>query len=116
MMLTGGAQAYGSLSIETTKFIGNSADIEGGADIAADGTGLFKMKDNLESLASLYAPDGLVPLGWVYDYSERPMTFRDTVYLPQYVQLKMKFQNDTPPVDPEPVEPEEPVDPTPTDP
>ena len=115
-ILGGAIFADGALSIETTKFIGNSADIEGGADIAADGTGLFKMKDNLESLASLYAPDGLVPLGWVYDYSERPMTFRDTVYLPQYVQLKMKFQNDTPPVDPEPVEPEEPVDPEPEEP
>jgi len=110
-ILGGAIFATNTLSIEATKFIGNSADIEGGADIAADGTGLFEMKDNLETLTSIYAPDGLVPLGWVYDYAERPMTFRTEVYLPPYVQLKMKFQNDTPPVDPEPEEPEEPADP-----
>lgn len=117
-ILGGAIFAYDVLSIETSKFIGNIADIEGGADIAADGTGLFQMKDNLETLTSIYAPDGLVPLGWVYDYTERPMILRGTVYLPQYVQLKMKFQSETPsvdpdPVDPTPTEPEEPGEPDP---
>lgn len=117
-ILGGAIFAYNTLTIETTKFIGNSADVEGGADIAADGKGLFKMSDTLETLTSIYAPDGLVPLGWIYDYTERPMTFRETVFLPEYIQLKMKFQEDTPPVDPDPEEPidPDPVDPTPTEP
>ena len=105
--IVGGAIcASGDLTINTTKFIGNSAD-EGGADIAHDEWGMFILSDNFETLTSIYAEDGFVPLGWIYDYRETPMIFSGIVEFPQYNLLKMKFQESAT----MPEEPDEPINP-----
>lgn len=107
----------GDMSIEKTKFYGNTS-VSGGSDIAFEPAGHLRLYDNLETLTSLFKDDGLVPLGWGYDYE-------DSVIAPlpgengftHYIQLRLKFDNSTsePLPEPEPTpEPEPKPDPTPS--
>jgi hypothetical protein len=112
----GGIWNAGVLSIVTTKIYGNTA-LNGGGDISSEISASIHLQDSDETIAELYEETGASPDGWYYDYPNRKL---DTEFLPSTVPLLLKFhfQDDAPPVDPEPEEPADPdpVDPIPTEP
>ena len=87
----------GNMTIERTKIYNNTA-VDGGSDIAFDEWVMLVLSDSLDDLVSMYASDGIVPLGWFYDYNTtQAINIPGMVRKINYTQLKLKFEGtDTP--------------------
>lgn len=119
----GGIANGGTLNISNSKIYGNTAAIAG-ADVGNQAGSAITLQDSIEDLVALFAPEQILPTGWVSDYDEENP-------LPEYMGvdpyaknalLKLAFEvvepEPTPEPDPDPApDPEpEPDDPTPEEP
>lgn len=83
----GGISSTGALTVTNSKIYGNTAQ-QGGSDIASGNWATLTLSDNLNTLTSLFADSGLIPIGWVSDYR---ITIPSTVEAPQFIGLRMEF-------------------------
>lgn len=96
----GGISSSGELTITDSKIYANTAG-KSGADIASGIWGYLTLNDSISTLVALFEDDGLVPLGWAYDYPTGLITTPCEVEAPQFIPLKMAFE-DTSTTDPAP--------------
>ena len=92
----GGIASTGALTITNSKIYANTAT-QGGADIANGIWGNLTLNDSIETLTSIFESDGLIPVGWVYDYPTAPIVTPGNVEPLQYTLLKLAFEDNTPP-------------------
>lgn len=97
----GGVSSTGSMTITTSRIYANTA-VQGGSDIANGIWGNLTLSDSIETLTSIFDETGFVPVGWIYDYPIAPLSVPGEVEAPQFVPLKMAFEDNAPPTEPAP--------------
>ena len=97
----GGISSTGALTITDSKIYANTA--KSGEDIANSIWGKLMLNDSLATMTAIFEVDGLVPLGWAHDYPAGIINTPCEVEAPQFIPLKMVFEDtSTPNPDPTP--------------